>query len=110
MLLVLHGSRARGDARAESDWDFAYLAAATTDIPALHAKLALALGTDAVDLTDLATAGGLFRYRTARDGIVLFEREPRLFEKFWFNAVSFWCDAAPVLRAGYKTVLDGLGS
>lgn len=70
----------------------------------------MALGTDAIDLTDLARAGGLFRFRTARDGIVLFEREPHMFEKFWFNAVSFWCDAAPVLRAGYKAVLDGLGS
>lgn len=110
LLLVVHGSRARGEARVDSDWDFAYLAKAEADIPALYSELTLALGTDAIDLTDLANAGGLFRYRTARDGIVLFEREPRLFEKFWFDAVSFWCDAAPVLRSGYKSVLDGLGS
>jgi predicted nucleotidyltransferase len=108
-LLVLHGSRARGDARVDSDWDFAFLAAPETDIPSLHGELALALGTDAIDLSDLATAGGLLRYRTARDGLVLFERAPQLFDKFWFNAVSFWCDAAPVLQAGYKTVLDRLG-
>jgi predicted nucleotidyltransferase len=108
-LLVLHGSRARCDARVDSDWDFAFLAAPETDIPSLHGALALALGADAIDLTDLATAGGLLRYRAARDGLVLFEREPQLFDKFWFNAVSFWCDAAPVLQAGYKTVLDRLG-
>lgn len=110
MLLVLHGSRARGEARPESDWDFSYLAAPGTDLPTLYSDLALALRTDAVDLADLATAGGLLRYRTARDGIVVFEREPQLFDRFWFDAVSFWCDAAPVLRQGYKTVLEGLGS
>lgn len=108
-LLVLHGSRARNDARADSDWDFAYLATPDTNVPALHADLALALGTDSIDLTNLETAGGLLRYRTARDGLVVFEREPHLFDRFWFDAVSFWCDAAPILQAGYKTVLDRLG-
>jgi len=49
------------------------------------------------------------RYRAARDGRLVFEAERGAFERFWFDAVSFWCDAAPVLRAGYKTVLDGLG-
>jgi predicted nucleotidyltransferase len=108
-VLVLHGSRARGEARADSDWDFAYLATPGTDLSLLYSDLALALQTDAIDLTDLATAGGLLRYRAARDGVVVFERELRLFSRFWFDAVSFWCDAAPVLRQGYKSVLEGLG-
>lgn len=108
-LLVLHGSRARGDARDDSDWDFAYAAAPELDVSLLYADLALALKTDRVDLVDLATAGGLIRYRVARDGIVLLESKPGAFDRFWFAAVSFWCDAAPVLRAGYKSVLDGLG-
>ena len=67
----MHGSRARGDARADSDWDFAYLAAPETDVPVLYRDLALALETDAVDLANLATAGGLLRYRAARDGLRL---------------------------------------
>ncbi|HEY6877144.1 MAG TPA: hypothetical protein VI299_03955, partial [Polyangiales bacterium] len=67
-----------------------------------------ALGTDHVDLANLATAGGLIRYRIARDGLVVFEADPKQFERFWFDAVSFWCDAAPVLQAGYKAILDGL--
>jgi predicted nucleotidyltransferase len=108
-LLVLHGSRARGDARDDSDWDFAYLAAPGFDASLLYADLASALKTDRIDLADLATAGGLLRYRVARDGIVVSEIEPGSFDRFWFSAVSFWCDAAPVLREGYKSVLDGLG-
>jgi predicted nucleotidyltransferase len=37
-LLVLHGSRARGDAREGSDWDFAYLAGAEMDELALRVR------------------------------------------------------------------------
>lgn len=108
-LLVLHGSRARGEARPDSDWDFAYLASAACDPSMLHADLALLLGSDHVDLVDLAGAGGLIRYRVARDGIVFFEATPGTFDRFWFAAVSFWCDAGPVLRAGYASILNELG-
>jgi predicted nucleotidyltransferase len=107
-LLVLHGSRARGDARDDSDWDFAYLASPDFDVALLYADLAIALKTDRIDLANLASAGGLIRYRVARDGVVVFEAAPGNFEKFWFEAVSFWCEAGPVLRAGFQTVLDGL--
>jgi predicted nucleotidyltransferase len=107
-LLVLHGSRARRDAREDSDWDFAFASEADTDIPHLYADLAAALGTDLVDLVDLGTAGGLIRYRVARDGVLLHESEPGTFEKFWFAAVSFWCDAAPVLRSSYESIIEGL--
>ena len=39
-LLVLHGSRGRGDAHAESDWDFGYLGDLAFDPDALLARLA----------------------------------------------------------------------
>lgn len=109
-LLVLHGSRARGDAHAGSDWDFAYQASTGFDPSLLHADLCLDLKTDRVDLADLAASGGLLRYRVARDGVVVFEGAPKVFDRFWFDAVSFWCDAAPVLRAGYAAVLKDLDS
>ena len=109
-LLVLHGSRARGDTHAGSDWDFAYLASSAFDPALLYADFSLALKTDQVDLADLAQAGGLLRYRVARDGVVVIEATPHTFERFWFDAVSFWCDAGPVLRAGYEAVLKDLDS
>jgi predicted nucleotidyltransferase len=108
-LLVLHGSRARGDARASSDWDFAFMAQPGFDASLLYADLAAGLGTDHVDVADLDHAGGLVRYRAARDGVVLFEAEHGLFDRFWFDAVSFWCDAGPALRAGYDRALERLG-
>lgn len=105
-LLVLHGSRARGDARADSDWDLAYLADGRFDPDAFLADVVLALGTDRVDLTRLrGGASGLFRFRVARDGQPLFEAEDGAFARFWFEAVSFWCDAGPILRRGYEAIL-----
>jgi predicted nucleotidyltransferase len=108
-LLILHGSRARDDAHVHSDWDFGYLAGAGFDASLLYADLAVALKTDAVDVADLARASGLLRYRAARDAVVVYEASAGEFERFWFEAVSFWCDAEPVLRDAYRSILKELG-
>ncbi len=107
-LLMVFGSRARNDARPESDWDFAYLAAGALDVAELIVTLVTALGTDRIDLVDLTRAGGLLRYRAARDGQVVFEAEPGMADRFRLEAVRFWCDAAPVLERGYEDVLADL--
>jgi predicted nucleotidyltransferase len=106
--LVLHGSRARGDAHATSDWDFGYVGQPAFDPDALIAGLADRLHADRIDLVDLTRAGALLRYRVARDGVVLFERRPGLFQRFWFDAVDTWCDLAPVLEPAYARVLESL--
>ena len=107
-VLLLFGSRARGDVHARSDWDLGYLANPDLDAPALLAAIVEIVGSDRVDLVDLSRASGLLRYRAARDGQVLFEAHPRLAEQFSLDAAQFWCDAAPVLRRGYEEVLEGL--
>lgn len=107
-LLVLHGSRGRGDAHAGSDWDFAYEADADFDPDGLLASLADLLKVDRIDLVDLDRAGALLRHRVARDGLVLFERSPGLFERFWLDAVRNWCELAPVLEPLYERVLEDL--
>jgi hypothetical protein len=110
-LLLLHGSRARGDAHELSDWDFAYLADANHEFDELGLRAALvrALATDKVDLMDLGRAGGLVRYRAARDGRLIIERQPGNFERFSVAAIGFWLDAQGPIRAGYAAVLESLG-
>ena len=111
-LAVLHGSRARGDAAPDSDWDIGVLTDVTDgppDLAALTADVAAVLGTDAVDVVDLRRASALLRFRAARDGIALVERPPGAFEAFQLEAVRFWCDAGPVIRAAQDDVLAGLG-
>jgi len=107
-LLLLFGSRARGDVHPRSDWDFGYLADPGFDADDFLARLVLLLGTDRIDLVDLRRANGLLRYRAAAEGNPLFESAPDTFEDFWFEAVSFWCDAGPILQQGYEAILRGL--
>lgn len=107
-LAIVFGSRARGDATAASDWDVGILADAHLDHDALLADLVRTVGTDRIDLVDLSRAGGLVRFRAARDGVAVFERTPDAFADFWLEAVDFWCDAGPLIRAGYEAVLTDL--
>ncbi len=104
-LLVLHGSRARGDARGDSDWDLAFLADSTFDPDDLLARLGEELATDQLDLADLSRASALLRFKTASEGVPLYEREPGLFDRFQLEAVSTWCDMEPVLTRAYDAQL-----
>ena len=107
-LLLLFGSRARGDGDDGSDWDIGYMGDAAFDPDALLTRLVVALQTDRVDLVDLARAGGLLRFRAARDGRLLFEARSNVFAGFWLAAVSFWCEAAPLIERGYDALLSEL--
>lgn len=107
--LVLYGSRARGSARPDSDWDFGYLSGGPVDHAALLVALIEVLGTDRVDLVDLRRASGLLHFRAAVEGQRLFERYAGRTDRFRLEAAEFWFDAAPVLASGYEQVLAGLG-
>ena len=107
-LLILFGSRARGDAQPGADWDYGYLADETVDVPALLAALVEALGNDRIDLVDLHSASGLLRYRVARDGRLVHEASAGLFERYQLEAARFWCENAPVFETGYDEILDSL--
>ncbi len=109
LLLVLFGSRARGDNLPEADWDFGYLADGPVDPLALMAALSQVVGSDRLDVVDLGRASGLLRYRAARDGVAVYEAAPGLVDRFRFEAARFWFDAEPILRPGYKAVLDRMG-
>ena len=63
----------------------------------------------AATLKMLDLASGLLRYRAARDGVLVYEARPGIFDRFRFEAARFWYDAEPVLRAGYEALLDRLG-
>jgi predicted nucleotidyltransferase len=108
-LLVVHGSRARGDAHERSDWDFAYRAEPGLDPLEVHAALARALDTDQIDVADLDRAGALLRYRVACDGQVIYERTPGEFDDFRLDAILFWLDVAPVITAEHEAILERLG-
>lgn len=77
-LVVLHGSRARGDARSDSDVDVALLADAPLDtltLLDLQSALEPHLGAT-VDLVDLWSSDDVLRVQVIEHGRVAFERSP----------------------------------
>lgn len=108
-VLLLFGSRARGDVHPHSDWDFGYLASPGFDPDALLADLVEALIVDRVDLVDLERASGLLRFRAASDGVLVHELEPGAADRFRVEAARFWHDVEPVLRPAYERYLQQLG-
>jgi predicted nucleotidyltransferase len=106
-LLVVFGSRARGEAHERSDWDLGYLGEPGLDADRLLADVVLTLGSDRVDLVDLARASALLRYRAARDGVVLHEAVGE-FDRFRVEAISFYCEVQPVIGEAYRRVLQTL--
>ena len=107
-LLVLHGSRARGDAHARSDWDFAFIGAPGFDADDLLARLAEAVRTDVLDLANLNRASGLLRFNVASSGFAVFESAPGAFDQFRLNAISAWLDMAGALGPAYDDRLERL--
>lgn len=103
-LLMLFGSRARSDAKEHSDWDFAFLATKDFDPTDLYVNVTLIVETDKVDLVNLSKSTALLRFRVTQDGIPLYESCTGEYEKFWLQAVDFWCDAGPIIRAEYEAL------
>lgn len=107
-VLVLFGSRARGESRPDSDWDFGFLSNQNVDQEAMTQALARLTGAERIDLVDLNRANGLLRYLVAAEGALVYERRTGAFMDFREAAVQFWCDAEPVLSRAYEEVLAKL--
>ena len=109
-LLVLIGSRATGKAHDRSDWDLGFLDSLQdrVDVGTFVSTLTHALGTDEVDVVDLAGASAVLRRDAAMDGVLLGEREPGSFHDFQIEAMQFWYDAEPAIREAHADVLQHL--
>ncbi len=93
-LLILFGSRARGEHFPSSDWDFAVLfdeelrqqyepgGGWNCYRSWIVIQQVLGLGDDEIDWVDLKSASELLAHAIARDGVVIYESEPELFETF----------------------------
>lgn len=104
-LIVLYGSRARGDAHSGSDWDIEYLAGTEVDHLSVLRDITEVLGTDAVDVTDLGRVSGLLRFRAASEGVVVWEAAPGVFHDFAVAAALHWYDVEPTVRQAHDELL-----
>jgi predicted nucleotidyltransferase len=96
-LAVLFGSVARREAGTASDLDVGVAGPDTSALPSLALRLERATGRS-VDLVALTEAPPLLRFEIARDGQVLLERQPHLWNDFKARAMVEWWDWAPLAR------------
>lgn len=93
-MLVLFGSRARGDTHVNSDWDFAALydeeirksyikddAWAWFEVPRLLGEF-FEINSDIIDVVELNNCSTLIAHFVAVDGTVLYEKESGSFDDF----------------------------
>jgi len=91
-MLVIFGSRGRGEAHQDSDWDFAVLydeVLAEEQLKGLDwFKIydilvnAFEVSSDAIDVVNLNKCSPLIAHYVARDGQLIYEQETGLFEQF----------------------------
>lgn len=91
-MLVIFGSRGRGEAHKNSDWDFAVLY--DEDLAKEQLKGwdwlkiydiladAFEISSDAIDVVNLNQCSPLIAHYVARDGQLIYEQEAGLFEHF----------------------------
>jgi len=114
VLVVLHGSRATGHARPDSDSDVGVLRRSGL-VPHgrfldLVGRLADATGLPDLDLVDLRRAPPLLKQSAAAHGRALFEDEPGRFNLFKVWAWKLWLDDRQTLRRlDALYVREGLG-
>jgi predicted nucleotidyltransferase len=85
-ILVLFGSRARGDYDEHSDWDFAVLCDRdrSHDVLTIYRTLSETYGIpeDRIDVVDLDRTSELIAHHVARDGQLIYERNAETFANF----------------------------
>lgn len=119
-MLVLFGSRARGDTHAKSDWDFAavydeeirYLQIKDNgfrwfEVPHLLGE-AFALNPDMIDVVDLNKCSSLMAHYVARDSILLYEKDAGLFDGFRSRALKSDAELNAIRKALREQVEQNL--
>lgn len=115
-MLVLFGSRARGDIHTNSDWDFAVIydekqrldyvkdnPFSWFELPAKIGQI-FQINSDIIDVVELNHCSPLIGYHVARDGKVLYEGEPGSFLKFQCKAWKLYADTAKFRKAQEESI------
>ena len=116
-LLILFGSRARGEQNPTSDWDVAFLSDASPEDAATWFPGADLLQTlskqghipsDRLDLIDLSTCSDILTHFVAQEGQLIYERDPGEFERFQQRSLKAPAELQQFRQTQRKKVLQAL--
>jgi len=108
-LVLLFGSVASGREYQDSDIDLGFLFDKPIDILGLTNRVIQLLRTDRVDVIDLSRASPLLKFSAIRQGKVLFEQAPGLFNTFQSLTFRIYVDTKKMRDAQEKAIHNFLG-
>ena len=91
-LIFLFGSAVSGKVHKQSDIDLAFLFDKPVDILTLTNKVIKLLHTDNIDVVDLKRTTPLMKFSVVKNGILIYEREPGVFNEFYSLAFRMYVD------------------
>lgn len=98
-MVVLFGSRARGEAHPRSDTDIAVFAGekkSLRELSEMQIEFAEMFRIKNPELVDLSGMAPLFLKQVADDGKILYERKPGIFDEFQIYAFKRYVEAKPL--------------
>lgn len=107
-LVLLFGSVVSGKVNPQSDIDLAFLYDGPVDILALTNRVIRLLHTDNIDVVDLRRANPLLKLSAAKQGVLLHERSPGLFNSFYSLAFRRYVDTKKLRDAQGKRIKNFL--
>lgn len=109
-LILLFGSVVTGTMHTQSDIDIAFLFDEPADILALTNRVIRLLHTDNVDVVDLRRANPLLKFAAVKSGLLLYEKEPGLFNEFYSLAFRRYVDTKKLRNAQAVSIRQFLKS
>jgi predicted nucleotidyltransferase len=91
-LVLLFGSAVLGNVDKESDIDLAFLFDRPVDILSLTNRVIRLLHADNIDVVDLRRTSPLLKFSVVKNGRVLYEKLPGMFNEFYSLAFRMYVD------------------
>ena len=103
-LVLVFGSIVSDRVHKKSDIDLAFLYDRPVDILTLTNRVIRHIHTDNVDVIDLKHASPLLRFFAAKNGKILYERSPGVFNEFYSLAFRMYVDTKKLRDAQAKRI------
>ena len=107
-LALLFGSAASGKMHKQSDIDLAFLFNTPANVLSLTNKIIQLLHTDHIDVIDLRRASPLLKFSIMKHGMLIYEREPGIFNEFYSLAFRMYVDTKKLRDAQTTAIRDFL--